>query len=369
MIYRCDLVPQYLNYKDLIDQKIKKVLESGKYILGEEVEQFEVEFSNYIGARYGLGVANGTDALILAMKALDITTGDEVITTPFTAIPTVSAIIAVGAKPVFVDIDPNTYLIDIKLIREKITEKTKAIIPVHLFGNVVDIEKLINEIGANIPVIEDACQAHGSMINGKKAGSLGTFGVFSFYPTKNLGAYGDGGMIVTNSEYYFEKLKLLRMYGMINYHTIKINGINSRLDEIQAAILRIKLKFLDTMNERRNILAKRYIDNLKQLNIEFQKIDTNVFSNYHIFNISIKEDRNSLIDFLEKAGIQTNIYYKIPIHLQEANRFLNYKEGSFPNAEALSKKILALPMYAEFQEEKQNKVIETIKNYFNKLWS
>jgi len=363
MIYRCDLVPQYKLYKEEINEAINRVLLSGKYILGNEVERFEKEFAEYIGSNFGIAVANGTDALILSLMALGIKNGDEVITTPFTAIPTVSAIIDVGAKPVFVDINLDTFLIDIEQIKDKINERTKAIIPVHIFGNVVDILKLREVIGDNIPIIEDACQSHGSKINEFLSGSMGDMGCFSFYPTKNLGAYGDGGMIVTNNEELANKLKLLRMYGMVDYHHIKINGINSRLDEIQAAILRVKLKYLDEMNRKRQEIAKRYMQNLNHEMFTFQKVLPNTISNYHVFAVRVKGDRNKLIQYLDNHNIQTNIYYLMPLHLQEANKFLGYRKGDFPNAEKLCQEILALPMYPELSVENQYYIIETLNKF------
>jgi len=365
MIWRCDLVPQYELYKEEIDTAIKRVINSGRYTLSSEVSEFEKEFSSYVGCKYGIGVGNGTDGLILAMKVLEIGKGDEVITTPFTAIPTVSAIIATGATPVFVDVDPDTYLMDISLVSDAITSKTKAIIPVHLFGNVVDILKLKEIVNGTIPIIEDTCQAHGSLINGIQSGSMGDMGVFSFYPTKNLGALGDGGMIVTNNKEYEEKLKLLRMYGMTDYNHIKINGINSRLDELQAAILRVKLRYLDEMNIKRNKVAEEYIKNLRADLFVHQSIHENIYCNYHQFVSRFLESRNDLITFLYSKDIQTNIYYVMPLHLQEANRYLGYKKGDFPYAEKLCDQVIALTMYSELPVELQHKVIGVI-NTFNK---
>lgn len=362
MIWRCDLTKQYDVYKNEIHSVIKKVLASGHYILGEEVNKFEKEFADYIGVKYAIGVASGTDALILSLKVLGIKQGDEVITTPFTAIPTISAIIAAGAIPVFVDVDPNTFLIDIGKVPDAVNSKTKAIIPVHLFGNMVDINKLKSITKNKIPIIEDACQAHGSRINNKLAGSMGLLGCFSFYPTKNLGGYGDGGAITTNNTELAEKLKLLRMYGMANKDEIIINGINSRLDEIQAAILRVKLKYLDKMNLERNKIANIYKYRLNNNFIEHQKVNSKVFSNYHVFVSKIKNDRNDLIEYLALKKIQTNIYYPIPVHLQKANKFLGYKKGDFPNAERICKEVIALPMYAEMKMGHLTKVINTIIN-------
>ncbi|HEY9188663.1 MAG TPA: DegT/DnrJ/EryC1/StrS family aminotransferase [Ignavibacteria bacterium] len=362
MIWRCDLLPQYEAYKDEIQKAINRVLTSGKYILGEELTNFEKEFAEYIECDYAIGVASGTDALILSLLALGIGKGDEVITTPFTAIPTISAIIDTGATPVFVDIDENTFLIDLNKLKKAITKKTKAIIPVHIFGNPVDIFKLKN-IAENIPIIEDACQAHGSKLYNKKVGGLGDFGTFSFYPTKNLGAYGDGGIITTNNSEYAHKLKLLRMYGMTDYHHIIINGINSRLDEIQAAILRLKLKYLEQFNLQRNKIANEYISRLNNRFFIHQKINNNCFSNYHVFVSRYLGNRNKLIEYLDKKNIQTNIYYLLPVYLQQANKFLNIKKGQYPVVEKICNEVIALPMYPELKENDLNTIINEINNF------
>lgn len=363
MIWRCDLVPQYILYKKEIDEAIQRVLLSGKYTLSDEVKSFENNFAGFIDCKFGVGVANATDGLILALKVLEVENGDEVITTPFTAIPTVSAIIASGATPVFVDIDPDTYLIDLNRIPNAITNKTKAIMPVHLFGNVVDIEKLRHIIGDNIPIIEDASQSHGSTIASKQSGSMGDIGVFSFYPTKNLGAIGDGGIVVTNNASHNEKLRLIRMYGMKDYNHIIINGINSRLDELQAAILNVKLKYLSEMNDKRNKIADKYKAEISNEFIRPQLINNNVYSNYHQFAGMLKIDRPSFMQYMEEKGIQTNIYYVHPLHLQKANEFLGYKKGDFPVAENVCTEIIALPMYPELKNETLTYIIDTINEF------
>ncbi len=363
MIWRCDLVPQYEVYKEEINLAINRVLQSGRYILATEVKAFEEEFSSYIGTDHGVGVANGTDALVLAMMVLNIGPGDEVITTPYTAIPTVSAIIDVGAKPVFVDICPDTFLIDLVKVKSAITAKTKAVIPVHIFGNVVDIPELRKIVGNDIAIIEDACQAHGSALNGVKCGMMGDLSAFSFYPTKNLGGYGDGGIILTNNVEYAENLKLLRMYGMVDYNHIVINGINSRLDEIQAAILRVKLKYLDEMNKKRNIIAERYRKELRGDLFEHQVIPENIFSNYHVYVAKFKKDRSDFINYLDKYEIQTNIYYLMPIHLQKANEYLGIKEGVLPVSEKICNEVIALPLYPELNPGTLDMIIDTINKY------
>jgi dTDP-4-amino-4,6-dideoxygalactose transaminase len=367
MIFRCNLEAQYRKYETEIDAAIRNVLRSGIYTLGEEVAAFESEFADYLGCDYAVGVANATDGLILAMKAYNIGKGDEVITTPFTAIPTVSAIIETGASPVFVDIDEGTFLMDVNQVPGVITPKTKAIIPVHIFGNVTDIERLRSLVPSHIPIIEDAAQAHGSRINGKHSGSLGDMAVFSFYPTKNLGGYGDGGAIVTNDTALAKKIKLLRMYGMVDKDHIVFNGVNSRLDEIQAAVLRVKLQHLNEMNDRRNEIANEYIIKLKDHPIGFQEIGDGVYSNFHVFAGTVGDKRGSLIAYLDRHQIQSNIYYPIPLHLQEANRYLGYKSGDFPKAEAVCNKIMAFPMYPELAAESLNRIISTIKKFYRNV--
>lgn len=364
MIWRCDLVPQYELYKKEIDEAMQRVLISGRYTNATEVNAFEKEFAKYIGVDFSVGVANATDGLTLSLMALGIGKGDEVITTPFTAIPTVSAIIDSGATPVFVDIKEDTYLIDLDKIKAAITKKTKAIMPVHLFGNVVDIFKLREIVGNDMPIIEDASQSHGSKLGEHQSGSMGDIGVFSFYPTKNLGAIGDGGMIVTKSAAINEKLRLLRMYGMTDYNHIKINGINSRLDELQAAILRVKLKYLDDMNHKRNLIAKKYISELRADLFEHQVVEKHIYSNYHVFVSKFKSDRKKFVEYMdEKNKIQTNIYYLMPLHLQEATRFLGYKKGDFPIAENLCDKVIALTFYPELQNELQEQVISVTNKF------
>ncbi len=362
MIWRCDLVPQYEKYRNDIMELTDKIGRKGRYILDSEVREFEAAFAEYLNVKYVVGVANGTEALSLTMMAMGIGKGDEVITTPYTAIPTASAIISTGAAPVFADIDPETFLIDIEKVKEKITPRTKAVIPVHIFGNMVDIEALRKVVG-DIPIIEDACQAHGSSIRGKKAGSLGFAAAFSFYPTKNLGGYGDGGAISTNDEELANKLRLTRMYGMVNKDTIVVNGINTRLDELQAAILRRKLADLDDMNLRRRKIAERYQNEITNPNVVFQKTAGGVTPNYHICALKYLGDREKLIERLEKDGIQTNIYYKIPLHLQEANRYLGYKENDLPEAEKLCRQAMAITMYPELKDDTLDYVIERINAF------
>lgn len=364
MIRRVDLVPQYELYEDEIQSAIQSVLKSGRYTLGQNVESFENEFSKYIGSNYGIGVNSGTDALILSLTAIGIRPGDEVITTPFTAIPTYSAIRQVNAIPIFADVEPDTFLIDINKIAELITKKTKAIIPVHLFGNIVDIKKLRDLIGPDITIIEDCAQAHGGEIRKLKAGSMGDLSAFSFYPTKNLGGYGDGGMILTDNDQYYQFIKKKRQYGMINKDEFEFDGLNSRLDEIQAAILRIKLKDLDLMNEKRMKIAKMYDELLNSNFVKSQKINSEVLSSYHVFSIVCKTNRDELALSLKRKGIQTNIYYTMPLYNQKGYKNSFTKTNTYKNAEYLSKSILALPIYPEMNKGIINRVSEYINRYY-----
>ena len=364
MIWRCDLTPQYHAYKREIDEAISRVLESGRYTLGPEVEAFEREFAQYLGIAHAVGVASGTDALILSLMALGIRPGDEVITSPFTAIPTISAIIDTGAMPVFADIDPDTWLVNLEEIAKRVTRKTKAVIPVHIFGNVVDVPRLKTLIPSHISIIEDACQSHGSTLNGIQSGTMGDVGAFSFYPTKNVGAYGDGGAIVTRDQAVAEKLRFLRMYGMTDKDHTVMHGVNSRLDELQAAILRVKLRHLDEMNVKRDAVATRYHEGLRANLFQHQAIPSNVVSNYHLFTTRLLAGpRDAFIAYLDDHDIQSNIYYPLPQHLQKAYEFLGHKKRDFPVAEAVCEQVITLPLYPELPAETQLKVIDIINAY------
>jgi dTDP-4-amino-4,6-dideoxygalactose transaminase len=311
MIPAMDLKKQHLELKKELDKAISSVLDSGRFILANNVGAFEKEFSKYCNSKFGIGVANGTDAIHLALRANNIGEGDEVITVPNTAVPTVAAIEMVQAVPVFVDID-ETFTIDVNKIESAITEKTKAIIPVHLFGNVCNMDPIIKIAKKHdLKIIEDCAQAHGAEYKGKKLPVSGT-GCFSFYPTKNLGAYGDAGMVVTDDKEVAEKVKLLRCYGESKRYKNEIPGFNSRLDELQAAILRVKLKHLNTWTKNRRKLAEIYNKNLKNVLIPVEKDYAKHV--YHLYVIRSK-DRNQLRDHLKAKGISTLIHYPLPIHL------------------------------------------------------
>jgi len=360
MIPFIDLKREYAEICEELTQAVQRVLKSGWFILGEEVKKFEEEFSKYIGVKYGVGVNSGSDALFLALKALGIGKGDEVITVSHTFISTVDAIVRNGAKPVFVDIEPDTYCIDATKIEEAITNKTKAILPVHLYGHPADMDQIM-EIAKkyNLFVIEDACQAHGAEYKGKKVGSIGDLGCFSFYPIKNLGAYGDGGMIVTNNEEIAEKLKMLRNYGQSEKYHHDFVGVNSRLDEIQAAILRVKLKHLDEWNERRRKVAKLYNELLEDSEIVTPIEKEYAKHVYHLYVVRCK-DRDVLQQQLLKNGIQTQIHYPIPIHKQKA--YLNLGFNFYLSVtEEICNEILSLPMHPWLNNEEVLSITEVIK--------
>mgnify|MGYP001022590401 CR=1 FL=1 len=353
---------EYLELKDEIDKAIFDVIDSGQFILGPVLGQFEKNIGNYLGQN-ALGVASGTDALLMALMALDIGKGDEVITTPFTFFATAGCIARVGAKPVFVDIEMSTFNIDPAIIESKINQKTKAIILVHLFGKPQDMKPIL-EIAQkyNLHIIEDACQAIGAEYNGKKVGTIGVIGCFSFFPTKNLGGYGDGGLITTKDAALFDLLQKLRVHGAIGKYIHKFIGINSRLDAIQAAILDVKLKHIDKKNNRRREIAHRYNEEFKEFvqvpnDIEF---GTHVYHNYAI----LTDKREELQKFLASNHISTGIYYPLPLHLQECFADLGYKKGDCPNSEKISNQIISLPIYPEMVEDQIIFVIEKVKKFY-----
>lgn len=353
----------YLAHKDEIDAVIHNVLESGWYILGEEVRAFENEFANYIGVRFGIGVGSGTEALHIALKACDIGYGDEVITVSHTAVATVAAIELCGAIPVFVDIDPDTYTMDVSLLESAITSYTKAIVPVHLYGHPAEMISILSIARSyNLKVIEDCAQSHGAMYQGRKAGSWGDLAAFSFYPTKNLGAIGDAGVVVTNDPNLAEKIRFLREYGWEKRYISKLAGWNTRLDEIQAAILRVKLRYLDSDNELRRKHAKMYYKGLAGTSLKIPEEKGQVKHCYHQFVVRLKR-REELRTHLKNNGIGTLIHYPVPVHLQPAyaGRFKSI-EG-LKESERVAKEVLSLPMYPELTEEKINIVIAAILSF------
>lgn len=358
-----DFSEQYKLVRDEVDSGIKRVLEKGNFILGQEAKDFEAAFAKYCDVTYGVGVNSGTDALYLAVAALNIQEGDEVILPTFTFIATALCISYAGATPVLVDIEEDTYNIDPAKIAKAITKKTKAIIPVHLYGqpaNMDEIRALAQK--HNIAIIEDAAQSHGSTYKGKKAGSLGDVACFSFYPTKSLGACGDAGMIVTDNEDIYKRALMLRDYGRQGRYEHKIKGYNSRLDTIQAVVLSAKLKHLDEWNRMRNENAAYYDQRLKGIKgviaPTIKSDRTHVFQTYAVR----LKDRDRIADEMKKKGIDVLIHYPIPVHLQEAYSELKHKRGDFPVAEKVADEILSLPMFPHMKKEQIEYVCTTLKN-------
>lgn len=361
-----DLKAQYETIKDEVESAIKEVLESAHFIMGPNVKKLEEEIAEYTGVKYGIGVANGTDALMLTLKALGIGQGDEVITTPFTFFASAETTSVVGATPVFADIEKDTLCIDPESIEKNITEKTKAIIPVHIFGQMCNMDRIM-EIAKkhNLIVIEDACQAIGAEYKGKRAGSIGHVGCYSFFPTKNLGGYGDGGMIVTNDEKLADRIKLIRVHGSkVKYEHIAI-GYNSRLDEMQAAVLRVKLNYIQKWNDSRKQHAHTYNELLKDTGIILPTEREDSLHVYHLYTIQ-SEKRDEIIKYLSENGIASGVYYPIPVHLQEVYQELGYKKGELSVAEDACTKTFALPLYPEMTKEQQHYVVDKIKECLNR---
>ena len=366
-----DVKKEYKSIKKEIDAAMGRVLNSGQFIGGEEIEKFEKEIAKFCGVKYAIGVNSGTDALFLSLKALGIGAGDEVITTPFTFIATAEVIANLGAKPVFIDIEPKTFNIDSFKIEEKITKKTKAIIPVHLFGQMAKMDEIMDIAKRyKIYVVEDAAQSLGAEYKGEKAGTIGDVGCFSFFPSKNLGAYGDGGMVVTNKKELADKIRLLRNHGSSPKNKYKnlILGTNSRLDAIQAAILRVKLKYLSKWNRKRAEVAKYYSKKLAVI----KKVITPIISSgrTHTFYSYViragNQERNNLVKYLDRKGIPTMIYYPLPLHLQPCLEYLGYKKSDFPEAEKAAKEVLSLPIFPEITKKEQDYIITKIKEFYAK---
>ncbi|NLK93595.1 MAG: DegT/DnrJ/EryC1/StrS family aminotransferase [Clostridiales bacterium] len=386
-----DLKAQYNSIKNDLDNATLEVLSSAGYIMGNKVINFEKQFSEFVGAKYAISVGNGTDALIIALKAIGIKEGDEVITSPFTFFATAESISAVGGVPVFVDVRKDTFTIDPNKIEEKITSKTKAIMPVHIFGQSADMDE-INSIAKkhNLKVIEDACQAVGGKYKGRKIGSLGDVACFSFFPTKNLGCAGDGGMIVTSDENIATIAKALRTHGsgengqkaynLLNNIDSKIDtvknaddtvynplkyynyliGYNSRLDAIQASILLEKIKYIDKWNAKRREIAEKYNESLKDTEFVLPTVDSHNEHVYHMYILQ-SDHRDKIIEKLKDKGIATGVYYPVPLHLQKVYSSLGYKEGDMKVAEYLSHRTFAIPVYPELSDEQIDYIINSIK--------
>ena len=372
-----DLVPQFSSIEEEIKSALNEVFKTQQFILGPQVEALEQTIAQYCQTRYAIGVASGSDALLLSLMALGIGPGDEVLLPPFTFFATAGVVSRLGAAPVFVDIDPETYNIDPYKIEAKITSKTKAIIPVHLYGQCADMDPLLQIAKAKqFFVIEDAAQALGAEYwpplrsDAQRAGQIGDLGCFSFFPTKNLGAFGDAGMVVTNNPTWAEKIRILRVHGSQPKYFHKWIGINSRLDAIQAAILFAKFGHLERWTEARQKNAERYRSLLKDLSLSLPgfRLPTIQYKNRHIFHqyVIAVPKRNELRQFLTKEGIGTEIYYPIPLHLQECYSFLDYHPGDFPSSEKAAEETLALPIYPELTEDQQVYVVERINGFYKK---
>ncbi|MFC5589109.1 DegT/DnrJ/EryC1/StrS family aminotransferase [Sporosarcina soli] len=363
-----DLSNQYLNIREEIIEKLDQVMSSSQFILGSHVKQIENDIAKMSKTKHGIGVGNGSDAIHIALQAAGVGEGDEVITTSFTFFATAGAIARANAKPVFVDIDPVTYNIDPSKIEAAITEKTKAIIPVHLYGQMADMDPIM-EIAKkhNLYVIEDAAQAIGSTYKGKQVGEMSSAATYSFFPTKNLGAYGDGGMIVSNDQDLAEQARVIRVHGSKPKYHHHVLGYNSRLDEMQAAVLSVKLPHLPAWGENRRMRATYYTEKLNEAMGQHVVTPVEVEGNYHVFHqYTLRvQKRDELQAFLKEQGVATMIYYPIPLHLQPVFEELGYSEGDLPETEKAAKEALSLPMFPELKEEQQDYVIEKIAEFYS----
>lgn len=361
-----DLGQQYRTIASELETAVLKVMASGRYIGGDGVTQFEQQFSDYVGTTHCVSCNSGTDALYLALRALEIGAGDEVVTTPFSFFATVEVISAVGATPVFVDIDPKTFNLDVAAVEAALSDRTKAILPVHLFGRPVEMSALM-EISAsrNIAIVEDCAQATGATWNDRQVGSFGRIGCFSFFPTKNLGGFGDGGAMTTNDPELARRLRVLKEHGSTRRYVHEEIGINSRLDAIQAAILQVKLGYLDKWNAQRREIARRYAELLRPiphvvLPSESDNGGESVWNQYTI-RLSTPLDRDRVRESLQTLGVSTMVYYPIPLHRQPVYRELGYDEGSFPAAETVCREVLSLPMFPELTPDQQQAIAYRLK--------
>lgn len=363
-----DLQAQYASIRDAVRQAVDRVFETQHFVMGPEVAALETEIAAYCKTKQAIGCASGSDALLLALMALDIGAGDEVITTPFSFFATASAIARLGAKPVFVDIDPLTYNLNVDQIPAAITERTKVVLPVHLYGQMADMDRIVELCDAkNLILLEDAAQAIGAEDRGRRAGSLGIAGCFSFYPSKNLGAAGDAGIITTNDDDFATRVRRLRVHGGLTEYLHVEVGINSRLDALQAAVLRAKLPHLDTWSDARAQKAQAYSHLLEAAKLSF-KVDPPFVKpgNRHIFHqyiVRVPEHRDALMEHLKARGVATKIYYPIPLHLQECFAYLGYQQGDFPEAEKATRETFALPLFPELTAEQQEYVVNSIQSF------
>jgi dTDP-4-amino-4,6-dideoxygalactose transaminase len=375
-----DLQAQYQTIRDEVRLAVERVFESQQFVMGAEVQALEEEIAEYSQAKFAIGCASGSDALLLALMSCGVGRDDEVITTPFSFFATASAITRLAARPVFVDIDERTFNLNPSLVGEKITARTKAIVPVHLYGQCTEMDPLSElsrqgrrtadeDAGALIPIIEDAAQAIGAEDARRRAGSMGTIGCFSFYPSKNLGGAGDGGMLTTSDVEHARHLRMLRLHGEEQKYHHKIIGINSRLDALQAAVLRVKLRHLDDWTNARQRKAQQYelmfADTGLSEELETPFVRAGARHIFHQFVIRTRDGRrDALREHLRECGVGTEIYYPVPLHLQECFAYLGYKEGDFPIAERAAKETLALPVYPELTDEQQDYVVSAMGEFF-----
>ena len=358
-----DLQSQYVSLRDDLRAAVERVMDSQRFVLGDEVRKLEASIAQYTESKHAIACASGSDALLLALMALDVGAGDEVITTPFTFFATAAAITRLGARPAFVDIDPATYNLDVSQI--SITPRTKVIMPVHLYGQCADMDALLAING--VPIVEDAAQAIGATDRGRQAGSMGAIGCFSFYPTKNLGGAGDGGMLTTNDDNLAQRLRRLRTHGGANEYEHSEVGINSRLDELQAAILNVKMPHLDKWSDERARKAGVYAELLNTARLSCEVIAPAVRPEarhiFHQYVIRIPKHRDAMMEHLKTHGVGTKVYYPIPLHRQECFAYLGYKEGEFPESERAARETLALPVYPELTDAQQAYVVETLASF------
>lgn len=361
-----DLQSQYALLRDDLRRAVERVMDSQRFVLGDEGRRLEASVAEYVGANHAIACASGSDALLLALMALDVRPGDEVITTPFTFFATAAAITRLGARPVFVDIDPATYNLDTAHVSPAITSRTRALLPVHLYGQCADMDPLL-ALSERVPIIEDAAQAIGATDRGRHAGAMGAIGCFSFYPTKNLGGAGDGGMLTANDDHLAQRLRRLRTHGGANEYEHAEVGINSRLDELQAAVLNVKMAHLDKWSDERARKAAAYSQMLNSAGLSFELITPVVRDDarhiFHQYAIRVPRYRDALMDHLKRHGVGTKVYYPIPLHRQECFAYLGYKEGDFPESERAARETLALPVYPELTEAQQSHVVDAIKSF------
>jgi dTDP-4-amino-4,6-dideoxygalactose transaminase len=363
-----DLQAQYVSLRDDLQQAVERVMRSQRFVLGDEVRGLETSIAEYCQAKHAIGCASGSDALLLALMALDVKAGDEVITTPFSFFATGACVTRLGARPVFVDIDPHSYNIDPSRVAAAITPRTRVIMPVHIYGQCALMDPLL-DLGRRhgIPVVEDAAQAIGATDKGRRAGSMGVIGCFSFYPTKNLGGAGDGGILTTSDDEVAARLRRLRNHGGSTEYEHEEVGVNSRLDELQAAVLNVKFPSLDKWSDERARKADIYTKLLNDADLRFPLVAPQVRPDgrhiFHQYVIRVSGNRDALMEHLKTHGVGSKVYYPIPLHLQKCFEYLGYKKGDLPESEAAAEETFALPCYPELTDEQQVYVVDTIKRF------